>query len=371
MALPLPTEVQNNIDLFNLNESIRKQRADMATAVSNLASGAFSAKSIFSALLEKFETTLRILITLMEKVLVPEESFQDFIDSNVTLDEFASFEMLKYYNGVHKLLFFTAGYHVALLQLQDAPTKPVTPVIQSAGDTFDTLDTKEFIEQGAENPVFDDVTEFFYYTIVDEDTLQIIANKVFDGDTNRWSEIAQLNSLLDNDLIDNSLTGTIIKIPASEQEGNISQSENNLVYEPFFDGVSEENIQRFTYGRDLKVNNKHFEISSIGDLRRVEGTACFVQNIQSRFNGKKGTLTPSQPYWGLDRLEDYGNIPVVIAIDRLLTDMEAQALDDGRTVSASAIRKSLVKSGDRFDISMEIFLIGGRSITENFSTSIG
>lgn len=369
MSAILPTEIQSNIDLYNLNESIKQKRARLDTAVSQLASGAYSAKKIFSKILEELETVINETIVQVEKVIVPEEDFQDFKDSNKTLDEFASFDMLKYYNGLHKLLFFLPGFHVALLELQDTPTKPGTPAFQSAGDTLDLLDTDEFDAQGSINPVFDDNPDFFYYTIVDSDTLQIIANKVFDGDTNRWPEIAQLNGLSDNDLIDGSLTGEIIKIPTN-QDDNRSQSENNLVFEPFFDGTDQAAIDRFTYGRDLKINEKHFEISGTGDLRRVEGTDCYIQNIQSRFNGKKGTLSPSQEYWGIDNIEDYANVPPVIAIDRLLTDMEAQALDDGRTVSASALRRSLVKTGDRFDVSMEIVLIGGKSITENFSTSV-
>ncbi len=370
MAAPLPTEVQTNLDLYSLNESIRTQRSELDTAVSNLASGAYSAKNIFSELITRFEKTLNTAITLSEKVIVPEADFQDFEDGLTTLDQYASFDMLKYYNGLRKLLNFSNGFHVALLSLQDAPTLPITPVQEASGNVLDSLDTDEFIEQGATNPVHDAVPDFYYYTVHDGDTLQKIANIVFDGDTNRWPEIAQLNQLSDNDLIDLDLTGKVIKIPTVPGEG-VSQSENNLVYEPFFDGTNEESIQQFTYGRDLKILDKHFEISATGDLKRVKGVACFIQNIQSRFGARKGTLNPSAENWGLDPIEDYSLVPQVIALDRLMSDMEAQTLEDGRTVSASALRRTIIKQGDRLDVNMEIFLIGGRSILQNFSTSVG
>jgi hypothetical protein len=370
MAVPLPTEIQTNLDLYNLNESLRAQRSEIDTAVSKIASGAYSAKNIFSELIDKLEETLRTIITLSEKVIVPEADFADFENNLTTLDEYASFDMLKYYNGIRKLLNFSNGFRVALLSLQDVPTQPVTPVLESSGDVLDTLETDEFIEQGFASPVFDKVPDFYYYTIHDGETLQKIANKVFDGDTNRWPEIAQINQLSDNDLIDSDLTGLVIKIPTEPGEG-LFQNLNNLVYEPFFDGASEEQIEKFTYGSDLKINSKKFEISAIGDLRRIQGIACFIQNIQSRFDARKGTLNPSAQEWGLDPLDDFGNVPPVIALDRQLGDMEAQTLEDGRTVSASALRRSVEKIGDRINVDMEIFLIGGRNLIQNFNTSIG
>lgn len=369
MSLALPTEVQTNIELYNLNEHLKFQRGQLNFVVAKLATGVYSAKSMFSDLIDEMDVTLNSIIILSEKVMVPEANFQDFLDGLTTLDVYGSFDMLYYYNGVRKLSNYLNGIRIALIQLQDVPTKPVVPTGDVSGDFLETLSSTEFIEQGFDSPVYDDTNDFYYYTISDGDTLQTIANKVFDGDTNRWPEIAELNQISDNDLIDGDLTGETIKIPSDISSG-VAQNENNLVYEAFFDGTNQELIEQFTYGQDLKLTEKHFEISATGDLRRISGIACYVQNIQSRFHGKKGTLNPSAEDWGIDDIKDDGNIPPVIALDRMLIDMEGQTEDDGRTLSASALRRTINKTGDRLDVNMEILLIGGRSITENFNTSL-
>jgi hypothetical protein len=366
MAKALPTEIQSDLTLYNLNESIRKQRADLDTAISKIASGTYSGKTIISEALNRLEDSIKTLIELVEKVIIPEESFQDFLDANITLDEFASFDMLDYYNGLQKLLLYLNGFHVALLSLQDAPTKPIAPTQEIDGNILDVLNSNEFLEQGFRNPVFDNTPEYTYYTVVDGDTLQTIANKVFDGDTYRWPELAEANELSDNSLIDQDLVGLVIKVPVA-QEVNASQIENNLVYEAFFSGTDQKSIDRFTYGSDLKIVNKHFEISGIGDLRRTEGIPLIVQNLQSRFNARKGSLNPLEQNWGVNKIEDNANVPSIIALDRLLSDMEAQAVEDGRVLYASALRRTTIKKGDRFDVKMEINLIGGKSFTETFS----
>lgn len=363
--MSLPFEIQNDLDLFSRNEELRSLRSSLITSVSKMDSGTFSIKKEFSSVVNDMVTVIDVILKRVVVTVIPKDDYSDFESGLLTLDTFASFDLMKYYNDLQKLKFYLNGITVALQSLQDITPVPLTPSSISDTGVLASLNSKEFIEQGSDSPVFETIQDYKYYTIIQGDTLQKIAIKVYAGEINKWVDIAHANNLSDNDLLDNDLVGQIIKIPIINSAKSISTF--NLVYETFFDGITASAIEQFTYGRDIKVVNGKFQISGSGDLQRISGIKSVVQNIQDRFNNTKGSLNSLNTNWGILPLNDTKKVPFAIHLDRLLTDMERQAMLDPRVVSATVKRNKLVLSGDRLDIEMDIILIGGKSIKEIFN----
>lgn len=366
MAVLLPREIQNDSTLYTYNESLKALRARFEQAVADMESGSYSIKKLFSSIIDEMVSLLDSMTSAIEAVVIPKESFSDFQAGTVYMDEFASFDMMKYYNGLKRMRHIIYGLNVALILLQDIPVKPITPAKILEQGIMDVLDSREFIEQGAENPVFEAQQSFIYYTIVGGDTLPSIAAKVFDGDSSRWPEIAQLNSLSDSDLLDTDMVGTNIKIPTNAISTNNFQS-NNLVFEKFYDGTDQKKIDRYLYGRDLELFQGKLQISATGDLKRMEGTKCVVDNIKNRFKNTQGALNPLNVDWGLLSLSDNNDVPFAIFLDRLITNMEYQAMSDGRVITAAGLRKTIILKGDELNVDMELGLLGRKKVRNVFS----
>jgi len=304
----LPIEIQSNLDLFSINEEIKNLRGDFAFAVSQMATGAFSIKELFGNIVDTLNERIDRATELLEAVIVPKDSFTDFTNGDKTLDDFGSFEIINYYNELKKLRFILHGIPVALLAVEESRQKPVSPSNTTEQGVLDALDDLEFLEQGFDNPVTDTQEQFTYYTVIEGDTLPVIASKVYQGDIEKWPEIARVNDLSDSDLIDGSLLGTVIKIPKLGTTNN-SLSELNMVFEKLFNGTSQAEIERFTYGRDIDLFEKKILISGTNDIKLMTGVDGVVKNIQDRFNNTKRSLNPLDPAWGLLPLSDNKTVP--------------------------------------------------------------
>lgn len=360
MAVELPQEIQLDLDLFTLNDQLRTKRSDFALAVSRMESQAYSIKKQFRNLVDDMISIIDQIISKVETAVIPKADFTGFEAGTVTLDEHGSFDILNYYGEINKLKLSLYGINVALLQIDDTNAIPLTPAlsINANEGTLDTLDENEFIEQGYENPVTELTQNFNYYTIMQNDTLHSIAAKVYSGDSSRWVEISRANNLRDSDLVGNQRLGETIKIPRGTGGNNLF--DNNLVYEKTFDNNSQKSIDRFNYGRDITLVEGKIQVDSENDLKWVEGINGVVENIKDRFDNTKTALNPLNPSWGLEPLGNFGNIPFPILLDRVLINMEAQAAEDGRVVSATIDRAKLDLKRDRLDVEMEILLIGSQ-----------
>ena len=369
--MTLPPEIQQNLNLFNLNQKLKQERGEFSLAVNKVQTGTFGIKKTMQNIRDTLRDTINALISGIEAVVIPKDRFTDFQNKDATLDDFASFDMLTYYNGLKKLRFELHGIDVALLSVQEVPQQPLRPSATIEG-VLDTLDSNEFIEQGYANPVTETERTFKYYVIEKGDTLKLIAVKNYSGDSGRYTLVAKENNLKESDLIDTNLVGTVIKIPLPTEPG-ASGASGNLVYEPLFKGTSQAEINRFTYGRDIALfsNNPsqsgNILADSSGDILVVTGIDGVINNIEDRFANTKMSLNAAHPDWGLLPLnQDSGQVPFLIMLDRLLDDMEGQASSDPRVVSATINRRKIDIRGDRLDVSMDIFLIGGQKSNNNF-----
>jgi len=359
MAVNLPLEIQNDNVLFAKNEELRMLRANLITINSQIESGTYSGKSIIENIYSQLLDTINFLLKQIEVIVVPEENRTDFTNGIVTLDDFGSFDILKYYNELQRLKWIYYSLAVMIQQMNETNTVSNNPALAQSDNILNQLNDNEFLVQGAENPVYDQEVTYKYDTIVQGDTLPTIAARNYDGDISQWPKISSANNITDSDLLDSDLVGVIIRIPVITQL-NSQSIDDNLVYETKVTTITQASIDQYLYGRDILLVNKKMQISSSNDIKRVKGTACVVQNIQSRFLNSKGSLNPLTPDWGLDSLDRDSNIPPIISLDRLLTDMEYQAMADPRVVNASILRNTLKLNGDAFTVEMEIQLIGNR-----------
>lgn len=357
MAVALPPEIQNDTILYAKNEELRTLRGQLILLNSKIESGAYSGKSLIENLLTQLNSAIDFLAQQIELIIIPEENRAGFVAGTVTLDDHGSFEIIAYYNELQRLRWIYYSLDVAIKQMNETNTISTNPSQAQSQGVLNQLDDNEFLVQGGENPVHDSEVTFKYYTVVQGDTLPSIAVKNYNGDFSQWSKISGANNITDSALLDNNLVGQILKIPIITQTTSQVISDN-LVYETQFTGTSQSEIDQFLYGQDVFLLNKKMQISSSNDIKRIKGVSGVVQNIQSRFLNTKGNLNPLNTTWGLESLDKDSNIPFVISLDRLLTDMEYQAMADPRVVYASVLRNKLKLIGDRFDVEMEIQLIG-------------
>ena len=93
----LPQEIQNDFNLFALNEELKRLRAEFGQAVSKMESGSYSVKKSFSGLIDNINDLIDSLTSAVEIAVIPSEVFADFEAGLVTLDEYGGFDIIKYY----------------------------------------------------------------------------------------------------------------------------------------------------------------------------------------------------------------------------------------------------------------------------------
>lgn len=367
----LPKEIQNNKDLYFLQAKLQQQRTDFQIAVSKMDSGVFGIKRIFKTLMANIQQTISTFTESIEAFVIPKDSFDDFENSISTLDDFTSFEMLKYYNGLQQLSLSLKGIEVALLDLTDVEPRPITSKITNTG-VFDSLDSDEFTDQGPLNPTTEVKQKYEYYVVMQGDTLTSIANKVYEGNILKSGEIARANKISDNDLLDGSLLGTTILIPAGDDSGVFSAS--NMVFETKFIGTDQKKLDRYTYGADifLRKNTSNslgkIVVDESGDMLTMEGIKGVVANLNDRINSSKDGLNPMVLDYGIDLSS--GDVPFPVAVDRIMDQIEAQYTYDSRVETASVLRKTIKQKGDAVYADVEIVLKGNQTVKESIQIPV-
>ena len=94
-----------------------------------------------------------------------------------------------------------------------------------------------------------------------------------------------------------------------------------------------------------------------GDILGQSGIQVTYDSLIRRLDSKKGTLNVFSPNWGVTPLGD-GNAPLMVRIDRYLTDLVNQIQSDPRIESVKLDMKSLSLSGEVLNIKGLINFIG-------------
>lgn len=355
MSELLPLQIQAT-DIQQLHEQIINLRSEFATATSKVQTGSFSVRKVMGDISTRLQDAIRETITKIEATLVPKDQFADFEIGVRTLNEFADFDSLQYYNGLNQLKTYLRGIDAAMIEVQDASVRSYGPQITSEDGVIDILTEEEFIDQGFLTPVVEQQPAHSFYVVKQGDSLRSIALSELD-DPVRWPEIAAANDISDSDLLDGLWVGRTIKVPLDVSISN-SQAEDNLVYETYY-ATNQEELNRFFFGRDIALKDGRFVLTSSGKLAVTEGMENVQNALQERFRERRGELNPMHPFYGLFPMEDPGRMPLVIFLDKLLSDMESQATADPRVIAAFVDRARLKREGDVLRVAIRIELLSG------------
>ena len=354
IGLQLVHQIAEHHDLLiGLREKLDELNSQAQTAT-------LSVKKLYGNVIEEMDVLLNTMRTNIEQTVVPPTEYSNFLIGLNTLDEWMDFDSLQYYNGLRELQFLLYGFRAAFLGIQDAPVQsnqagilgPTTPGV------LDSITEEEFVDQGFKSPAMEVTPDYLYYTIRQGDSLQKIALRTL-TDATRIMDVARASNITEDDLINNSRIGETIRIP-SDTAALARQRETNLVYERYADQITQRFLDRFFYGRDLALPDRRLQVDTHGDLAVIEGVQCVLENIRDRFHNVKGSLNPQTPNWGLTRLTDRGRMPFALFLDLLFSDMEGQALSDGRVVGANVNRRTFKIVRDALFVSMKIVLSGGQ-----------
>jgi len=378
-----PDDVQKKIKVTQVkkttNESIdiinsSLQQLDFETAFSdiqaeigynsNFVSAAVDIDNIIASIGEENEyiqagqsTALTNLPTLVSDLLSTLDlSFSGFIatflsstqqtlyeSGDLTLDEILDIDLIVFYNTLQKIKIYAESIKGTLNSI----VKQDEIRYYANADDY-TLTTEQF-DSGNENKV-EGIISFYYYTVMQGDTSRIIAlRELKDGE--KFTSILQINDISENDFIDGSLIGTQIKIPFNAN--TVSRGDENLVYES-----DPSNIEKFLYGSDIATDaDNKIKISPTGDILESIGIENVFQGIERRIQQRKGSLNTFNPNWGSIAVDDSA-APLMVKIDRYLSDIVAQIQADPRVESVKMDLSRLEFKGESISVPSTVFFIG-------------
>jgi len=264
-------------------------------------------------------------------------------NGDATIDDYVSNDLLEFYNSLQKIKIEAETMNGVIISLvkQDE--------IRYYEDADDyTLTTGQFDLEDSSKVEND--TTFYYYTVQDGDNARIIAQKEL-NDHEKFISILKINNISENDFIDGNLIGQKIKIPFDVSV--VSRGSDNLIFESNFDDVD-----LFLYGTDLKTDiNNNIEISSHEDILDQSGIDNAFDNVTNRILNLKGSLNVFNPNWGTIAIDD-SNAPLLVKIDRYLSDVIEQIQEEPRVEAVQLDIDSLKFKDESISASFKVFFIG-------------
>jgi len=329
-------EIENIIDMIATeNENIQ---AGKSTAMALLPTYCANLKEAVRQSLESFIDTF--LSTSQQT---------SYAAGTITIDEIINFDLLAFYNSLQKVKIATNQLSGVLNSIV------VQEELRYYSNANDYLLTTDQFDSGDENKV-ENTSTFKYYTVMEGDTARIIALREL-RDAEKFISILKINNITENDFIDGTLIGERIKVPMLISSA--TRGDDNLVYES-----DDENIDAFLYGSDIALGvNDEMLISSSGDLLGKTGIDNAYDNIENRLANNKGSLNVFNPNWGTVAIDD-SNAPLMVKIDRYLTDVTGQIQSDPRVESVKINLDKLEWKGETISVPYTIFFIGSEQSRE-------
>jgi hypothetical protein len=278
----------------------------------------------------------------------------EYTACTLTLEDVVSRNLLVYYNSLQKLKLQAESLNGVLTSMIEIST------LRYSTDADDyTLTTDQF--DSTDTNLVESSTSFFYYRVIDGDNARIIAQREL-NDQEQFIRILKINDITENDFIDGTIVGQLIKIPYAISV--TARSEDNLVYESDYT-----NTDAFLYGSDLAVNvNDNLESDSAGDLLNQVGIENVYENIENRITNNKGSMNIFQTSWGTDPV-DSSNAPLLVKIDRYIEDVVEQIQSDPRVESAKVNLKKVEWNGETLSIPTTVTFIGNDQTYEVTATN--
>lgn len=345
----IQAEIGYNSDFVSNSISIENIIEEISTENQAIQSGQSTALTSLPTLVSNLMIALDASFSGFLSIFLSSDQQTSYIAGTLTLDEVLDINLVSFYNTLQKIKLYAESINGILNSI----VKQDEIRYASNADNY-TLTTEQF-DSINENKVEGSIT-FYYYTVRDGDTSRIIAAREL-NDGEKFVNILQVNDINENDFIDGTLVGKQIKIPLLTSL--ISRGDDNLVYEP-----NQADIQKFLYGSDIAVDSENkIMISSTGDILEISGIDNVMEGITKRTENKKGSLNVFNPNWGVTLIGD-GNSPLLVKIDRYLSDLINQIQSDPRVDSVKMDMSKLKLNGEVLSSQFTIYFVGSEENRE-------
>jgi hypothetical protein len=272
----------------------------------------------------------------------------DYDNGDLTIDEVVNIDLLTFYNTIKKIKL-QANILNGIIK-----STVIINELKYYSDADDyTLTEEQFTSPDAGRT--ENTTNFYYYEVMEGDTLRSIALKEL-KDQEKYIQILKFNGISENDFIDGTLIGQKIKIPFPI--GTTARGDDNLVYETDYSDP-----EKFVFGSGFAFGLNNELLLASGKLKICTGIENAFKAVENRIKNKKGSLNVFNPNWGTFALDD-SNTPMLVKIDRYLTDMLNQIQSDPRVESAKMDLKKLVWDGESISVPTKIFFINSEQTRE-------
>ena len=339
----IQVQISYNTSFYNFTINIQDLLEQIDTENISIQSGLTTPMDNLPSLLTDLLSNIDMAQKSVLSIFLTEAQFALYGTGDLTIDEVMDIELVSFYNSLTKLKIYAEG----LLGVISSTVKKDEIRYYANADDY-TLTTEQFDEDGS-NKVLNDTT-FQYYTVQDGDTARIIALREL-KDAEKFITILKINSITESDFIEGNLIGQKIIIPVDVSA--LSRSEDNLVYE-----ADDSDINAFLHGGDIALDdNGNMLISSNGDILGQTGIQVTYDSLMNRLDSKKGTLNVFTPNWGITSIGD-GNAPLMVRIQRYITDLTNQIQSDPRVESVKIDMKSLRLQGEALSLKGTINFIG-------------
>jgi len=339
----IQAEIGYNANFVSASVDIDDIIADIATENESIQAGQSTALYLLPTLISKLLKTLENARNSFIATFLSSEQQTQYDAGTITLDEILNIDLISFYNTLQYIKLYAESIHGIL----NSVVRQEEIRYYANADDY-TLTTDQF-DSGNENMV-EGSTTFYYYTVMAGDTSRLIAaRELKDGE--KFISILKINDIDENDFIDGTLVGQQIKIPLDISTA--SRGEDNLVYES-----DPSDISKFLYGTDLAsdIENK-LMLSATGDLLGLSGIENVYSSIERRVQNTRGSLNVFNPNWGVIPIDD-GAAPLMVKIDRYISDLVDQIQSDPRVESVKMDLSKLEFVGEKIVTHSSIYFIG-------------
>jgi len=296
---------------------------------------------------------------------VQSDLIDDYLNGDITLEDFLNESQIRYFNELQKLLILSNYISVSII-FSNSKKININSYFNSL--FLDTINENEFKKQTSTNnfnTIENVEVDYIFYIIKENDTLESIA-QTFYGDYRQFTLLEKENNITNNDLIDKNMTGYVIKVPIIDNM--LIKNQYNLVYYKIKDKNQDE-INKFYLGNDLSLRNKKIEVDSSHDLKIADPIDTAIQNITDRINTRKNQLNPLHPSYGLNPIHEYNNIPPNIIVKKYIKEITDQIQSEPRVLNVYIDEKEIIIEKNSIYININVKLNNGTTI--NLKKEIG
>ena len=296
---------------------------------------------------------------------VQSDLIDDYLNGDITLEDFLNESQIRYFNELQKLLILSNYISVSII-FSNSKKININSYFNSL--FLDTINENEFKNQTSTNnfnTIENVEVDYIFYIIKENDTLESIA-QTFYGDYRQFTLLEKENNITNNDLIDKNMTGYVIKVPIIDNM--LIKNQYNLVYYKIKDKNQDE-INKFYLGNDLSLRNKKIEVDSSHDLKIADPIDTAIQNITDRINTRKNQLNPLHPSYGLNPIHEYNNIPPNIIVKKYIKEITDQIQSEPRVLNVYIDEKEIIIEKNSIYININVKLNNGTTI--NLKKEIG